>query len=76
MSVYRTRSRGGLIYMEEIKENVSKKWLTVSEIQREYLPLSKKKIRKLICENLDVVKAGNKLIVERSQLLAFLRKEI
>jgi len=62
--------------MEEIKENVSKKWLTVSEIQREYLPLSKKKIRKLICENLDVVKAGNKLIVERSQLLAFLRKEI
>lgn len=62
--------------MEEIRENVSKKWLTVTQIQREYLPLSKKKIRKLICENLDVVKAGNKLIVERSQLLAFLRKEI
>lgn len=62
--------------MEEIRENVSKKWLTVSEIQREYLPLGKKKIRKLICENLDVVKAGNKLLVERSQLLAFLRKEI
>jgi len=62
--------------MEEIKENVSKKWLTVSEIQREYLPLSKKKIRKLICENLDVTRVGNKLIVERDQLLAFLRKEI
>jgi len=62
--------------MEEIKENVSKKWLTVLEIQREYLQLSKKKIRKLICENLDVTRVGNKLIVERDQLLAFLRKEI
>lgn len=61
--------------MEEIKENVSKKWLTVSEIQREYLPLGKKKIRKLICENLDVTRAGNKLLVEREQLLSFLRKE-
>ena len=61
--------------MEEVKENESKKWITVSEIQREYLPLGKKRIRKLICENLDVIRAGNKLLVEREQLLAFLRKE-
>ena len=61
--------------MEEIRENVSKKWLTVTQIQREYLPLGKKKIRKLICENLDVTRAGNKLLVEREQLLSFLRKE-
>lgn len=61
--------------MEEVKENESKKWITVSEIQREYLPLGKKRIRKLICENLDVTRAGNKLLVEREQLLAFLRKE-
>lgn len=61
--------------MEEVKVNESKKWITVSEIQREYLPLGKKRIRKLICENLDVTRAGNKLLVEREQLLAFLRKE-
>ncbi len=61
--------------MEEVKEKESKKWITVSEIQREYLPLGKKRIRKLICENLDVTRAGNKLLVEREQLLAFLRKE-
>lgn len=61
--------------MEEVKANESKKWITVSEIQREYLPLGKKRIRKLICENLDVTRAGNKLLVEREQLLSFLRKE-
>ncbi len=61
--------------MEEVKANESKKWITVSEIQQEYLPLGKKRIRKLICENLDVTRAGNKLLVEREQLLAFLRKE-
>ncbi|MBE5951746.1 MAG: helix-turn-helix domain-containing protein [Lachnospiraceae bacterium] len=62
--------------MEDVKENNSKQWVSVSEIQKEYLPLSKKKIRELICKNLDVVKAGNKMIVERKQLEAFLRNEL
>lgn len=62
--------------MEDVKENNSKQWVSVSEIQRLYLPLSKKKIRELICKNLDVVRAGNKLIVERKQLEAFLRNEL
>lgn len=62
--------------MENVKENNSKQWVSVSEIQRLYLPLSKKKIRELICKNLDVVRAGNKLIVERKQLEAFLRNEL
>ena len=62
--------------MEDVKENNSKQWVSVSEIQRLYLPLSKKKIRELICKNLDVVKAGNKMIVERKQLEAFLRNEL
>lgn len=62
--------------MEDVKENNSKQWVSVSEIQKEYLPLSKKKIRELICKNLDVVRAGNKLIVERKQLEAFLRNEL
>ena len=62
--------------MEDVKENNYKQWVSVSEIQKEYLPLSKKKIRELICKNLDVVKAGNKMIVERKQLEAFLRNEL
>ena len=62
--------------MENVKENNSKQWVSVSEIQRLYLPLSKKKIRELICKNLDVVRAGNKLIVERKQLEAFLWNEL
>ena len=62
--------------MEDVKENNSTQWVSVSEIQRLYLPLSKKKIRELICKNLDVVRAGNKLIVERKQLEAFLRNEL
>ena len=62
--------------MEDVKENNSKQWVSVSEIQRLYPPLSKKKIRELICKNLDVVKAGNKMIVERKQLEAFFRNEL
>ena len=62
--------------MKDVKENNSKQWVSVSGIQKEYLPLSKKKIREMICKNLDVVKAGNKMIVERKQLEAFLRNEL
>lgn len=51
-------------------------WITVSEIQKEYLPISKKAIRKIIKENLDVAKTGKKILVERKQLEDFLRLEI
>lgn len=51
-------------------------WIDVSEIQRTYLPISKKAIRKLLKENLDVTRTGNKMLVERKQFLEFLRHEI
>lgn len=51
-------------------------WIDVNEIQRVYLPISKKKIRKIITENLDVVRMSGKLLVERAQLEAWLRLEI
>lgn len=51
-------------------------WIDVSEIQRTYLPISKKAIRKLLKEHLDITKAGSKMLVERKKFLEFLRHEI
>lgn len=56
--------------------NEQTEWVSIDYISQHILPLSKRKIRALIRENLDVVVAGNKLLVEKSQLLSFLRKEI
>lgn len=51
-------------------------WIDIDTIQRELLPVGKKKIRALIKENCDVTYIGPKMLVERSQLVAYLRKEI
>lgn len=53
----------------------NKQWMTISEIQETILPISKKAIRKLAKENLDVVRYGRKILVERQQLLDYLRNE-
>lgn len=45
----------------------------VNEIQRLYLPVSKKRIRKLISTYLRTIRVGNKLFVERKQLEDFLK---
>ena len=45
----------------------------VNEIQRLYLPVSKKRIRKPISTYLRTIRVGNKLFVERKQLEAFLK---
>jgi len=57
----------------ETTEN--KQWMSISEIQSTLLPISKKAIRKLVKENLDVVRYGRKILVERKQLLDYLRNE-
>ena len=44
--------------------------------QHHYLPISKKAIRKMLKKNLDIAKTGKKLLVEKTQLEAFLRNEI
>lgn len=50
-----------------------KRWVDVTEIQEKYLPISKKAIRRLVKENLDVVRFGKKILVERAQLEDYLR---
>ena len=45
----------------------------VNEIQRLYLPVSKKRIRKLISTYLRTIRVGNKLFVEREELENFLK---
>ena len=51
-------------------------WIDVNEIQAKYLPISKKAIRRVLKENLDVARTGKKILVERQQFLDFLRHEI
>lgn len=50
-------------------------WIDVNEIQKTYLPISKKAIRKTLKENLDIARTGKKILVERKQLEDFLRYE-
>ena len=58
-----------------MSEEKTTQWIDVNEIQEKYLPISKKAIRKILKENLDVARTGKKLLVERNQLEAFLRNE-
>lgn len=64
---------GGLIMSTE--KNITQ-WIDVNEIQEKYLPISKKAIRKVLKENLDIARTGKKILVERQQFLDFLRHEI
>ena len=51
-----------------MNSNTERKYLSVSDIQAEYLPISKKKIRELVNEHLIVNKIGNRIYVERAAL--------
>lgn len=44
----------------------------VNEIQKRYLPMSKKRIRKIVTTYLRTVRIGNKILVDRKQLEDFL----
>ncbi len=50
------------------------KFVGVGEIQKKYLPVNKKVIRKMLTENLNVIRNGNRILVDREQLLKFLDK--
>lgn len=54
----------------------STQWVDVNYIQQHYLPISKKAIRKMLKENLDIARTGKKLLVEKKQLELYLRNEI
>lgn len=72
-STYYYEPTGGLIMSAE--KNVTQ-WIDVNEIQEKYLPISKKAIRKVLKENLDIARTGKKILVERQQFLDFLRHDI
>lgn len=59
-----------------MSESKTTQWIDVNEIQEKYLPISKKAIRKILKENLDVARTGKKILVERKQLEEFLRNDI
>ena len=45
--------------------NMIRKYISVDDIQKEYLPVSKKKIRCLLKRYLDIKQIGNRIFVER-----------
>ena len=58
------------------EEKNTTQWIDVNYIQKHYLPISKKAIRKILKENLDIARTGKKILVEQKQLEDFLRNEI
>lgn len=59
-----------------MSEEKNTQWVDVNYIQQHYLPISKKAIRRMLKENLDIARTGKKILVERKQLEEFLRNKI
>jgi hypothetical protein len=53
-------------------KSIERKYLNITEIQKEYLPISKKKIREFVKEHLNVRLIGGRIYVERTALEALL----
>ena len=51
---------------------IERRYLNISDIQKEYLPISKKKIREFVKEHLNVRLIGGRIYVEREALEALL----
>ena len=51
-----------------MNSTTERRYLSVSDVQVEYLPISKKKIREFLKEHLYVKKIGNHIYVERAAL--------
>lgn len=47
-------------------------WVSISEIQEKYLPLSKRRVRKFIALYLEPKRFGHRIFVEREKLEALL----
>ena len=48
-------------------------YITIDDIQRDYLPISKKRIRMIVNEHIQTLRIGNKILVDRKQLEHFLK---
>lgn len=53
-----------------------RKYLSIDDIQKEYLPISKKRLRIMVKKHLDTKTIGNRLFVEREQLETLLNSNI
>ena len=51
-----------------------RKYLSIDDIHREYLPISKKKIRALVKENMEYRQIGGRIYVSRAMLELYLAK--
>ena len=51
-----------------MQETISRKYLSINDVQREYLPVSKKKIRHFVKLYLNAKMIGGRLYVEREGL--------
>ena len=54
-------------------EQVKPLMIDVETVQREYLPLSKKKIRNIATTYLRIIRCGNKLLIDRMELEKFIK---
>ena len=57
-------------------QSTIRKYLSIDDIQKEYLPISKKRLRIMVRKHLDTKTIGNRLFVEREQLEALLNSDI
>ena len=48
--------------------NTERKYLSIADIQNDYLPISRKKIREFVKEHLNVRLIGGRIYVERAAL--------
>ena len=56
-------------------KKVKRQYVTIAEIQEEYLPISKKKIRVLVKRYLPTRMLGNRIFVDRQKLEELLASE-
>ena len=58
-----------------MEKSLKRKYLTIDDVQKEYLPISKKKIRILVKRYLPTKMIGNRIFVEREKLEELLSNE-
>ena len=55
--------------------NTERKYLSIADIQNDYLPISRKKIREFVKEHLNVRLIGGRIYVQRAALETLLSSE-
>lgn len=61
--------------MDTISKSEQSMYVDINQIQSMYLPLSKKRLRRFVKERFHVIRAGRKLLVERSQIEEYLKSQ-